>query len=118
MEVEPAAQPEAVYVVLDLQEGVEVLPEPGTHLRLEGMETQQPCLRLPDGSRLVGAFEETVGSQLVLADTLGPDGSHRVELVGHTDKRITFSRPPQEAEGQDGDDAGGEAAAAAAAAPP
>jgi len=81
------------------------------------METQQPCLRLPDGSRLVGAFEETVGAQLLLADTLGPDGSHRVELVGHTDKRITFSRPQQEAEGPDAELAEvGEAAAAAAAA--
>lgn len=82
------------------------------------METQQPCLRLPDGSRLVGAFEETVGSQLVLADMLGPDGSHRVELVGHTDKRITFRRPQREAEGPDGDEADGDAAAAAAAAAP
>ncbi len=83
----------------------------------QGMETQQPCLRLPDGSRLVGAFEETVGAQLLLADTLGPDGSHRVELVGHTDKRITFSRPQQEAEGPDAELAEvGEAAAAAAAA--
>lgn len=74
---------------------------------MQGMGTQQPVLQLADGTRLVGAFEESVGTQLVLADTAMGDGSHRVQLVCHTDKRICFSKAPV---------AAGEAAAAVAAA--
>ena len=57
------------------------------------METLHPVLQLADGTRLVGRFEETVGTQLILADAVqqGGDGSHSVRLVGHTDKRITFA---------------------------
>lgn len=80
-------------------------------------------LQLAEGSRLVGAFEETVGTQLVLSDAVSSDGSHRVELVAHTDKRITFHKAPapkaemQAAAGQQGA-AGEQQAAAAAGAPP
>lgn len=70
------------------------------------METEQPILQLADGTRLVGAFEETVGTQLVLADTLAADGSHRVELVAHTDKRLCFSRPAAEQTDSDSEQRG------------
>lgn len=62
------------------------------------METTQPTLRLADGTRLLGTFEQTVGEQLVLSDAVQQDGSHRVQLLAHTDKRITFRRA-QAAEG-------------------
>lgn len=74
------------------------------------MDTLQPSLVLPDGTRLVGAFEETIGTQLLLADTVTADGSHRVELVGHTDKRITFARPQAEAEAADSEGAASDGA--------
>lgn len=68
---------------------------------MQGMEGAAPVLRLPDGLPLVGRFEETVGTQLVFGDeVVASDGSHRVHLVAHTDKRIVFSRPPQ-ADGSD-----------------
>lgn len=70
------------------------------------METAQPALQLADGTRLVGAFEETVGTQLVLADTLGADGSHRVELVAHTDKQLCFTRPAAEQSDSDSEPQG------------
>ena len=57
------------------------------------METAQPTLQLGDGTRLAGVFEETVGTQLVLADTVASDGRRRVELMAHTDKCLVFSRP-------------------------
>lgn len=56
------------------------------------MGTAQPTLRLADGTRLLGTFEETVGEQLVISDAVQPDGSHQVQLLAHTDKRITFRR--------------------------
>ena len=87
------------------------------------METAAPVLQLPDGTRLVGRFEETVGTQLVLADTVGADGSHRVQLMCHTDKRICFASSGSMGAGDKalqaapgGGDGGAEAAAAAAAA--
>ena len=73
------------------------------------MDSAQPVLQLADGTRLLGAFEEAVGTHLVLADTVSSDGSHRVELVGHTDKRLVFRREAAMAEEEDDDD--GEAAA-------
>jgi hypothetical protein len=76
------------------------------------METQQPVLCLVDGTRLVGGFEESVGTQLVLGDTVRGDGSHRVQLVCHTDKRICFSKAPAAA----GEATAAEDGAAAAAA--
>ncbi|KAL4433812.1 hypothetical protein ABPG75_000253 [Micractinium tetrahymenae] len=86
---------DSVYVVLDLEGAVD-LPPPGCKLLLQGMETAQPTLQLADGTRLLGAFEETIGEQLVLSDATQPDGSHRVQLLAHTDKRITFRQaaPP------------------------
>jgi hypothetical protein len=76
------------------------------------MQTQQPVLELPDGTRLSGIFEETVGTQLILADALGSSG-HQVRLVGHTDKRICFKAPAPADTGSPGDLL--EAAAAASA---
>lgn len=74
------------------------------------METARPVLRLADGTRLVGSFEEAVGTQLVLADSLAPNGSHAVQLVAHTDRRIAFAPEPQPEAAGDGNAAGGDAA--------
>ena len=86
---------------------------------LQGMEGGTPVLQLADGTRLVGAFQETVGDQLFLTDTLNPDGSHQVQLVGHSDKRITFSKETAAQGEEEGEDSGGAAAGrgGAAAAP-
>ena len=83
------------------------------------MEGGTPVLQLADGTRLVGAFQETVGDQLFLTDTLNPDGSHQVQLVGHSDKRITFSKETAAQGEEEGEDSGGAAAGrgGAAAAP-
>lgn len=76
------------------------------------MEGAQPVLQLADGTRLAGAFEETVGTQLILADAVQPDGSHKPQLVAHTDKRIVFSRPQRQG-AEDGEESGSGGAAQA-----
>lgn len=88
-----------------------------TRFPAQGMETQQPVLQVADGTRLVGAFEETVGTQLILADAVAGDGSHRVHLVGHTDKRICFTKAsePAASSREEGEGVGGAAAAQAGA---
>ena len=58
----------------------------------QSMETSEPVLELPDGTVLVGRFEETVGTQLIFGDEVMTDGSHQVQLVCHTDKRIVFTK--------------------------
>ncbi|KAI3434600.1 hypothetical protein D9Q98_002668 [Chlorella vulgaris] len=99
---EAEGQEASVYVVLDLPD-LAAMPPPGSLLQLQGMETQQPTLQLADGTRLVGAFSETVGTQLVLADSAtGIGGGHRVELLAHTDKRISFTQPPETDRGAGG----------------
>jgi hypothetical protein len=49
---------------------------------------------LPDGTELVGEFEETVGTQLVFSDRVveGETTTKSIQLVCHTDKKIKFRR--------------------------
>lgn len=59
------------------------------------MHGDAPELRLPDGSVLRGAFEETLGSQMVFAEgAAAGDAPRAVRLLCHTDKRICFAAPP------------------------
>jgi hypothetical protein len=59
------------------------------------MHGDAPELRLPDGSILRGAFEETLGSQMVFAEgAAAGDAPRTVRLLCHTDKRIRFAAAP------------------------
>lgn len=84
------------------------------------MSTSQPTLRLADGTLLVGSFEETVGSQVVLSGpAVGSSSQHPVQLLGHTDRSIRFRKPrtaDAESEGAAADSTGLRSEAAAAAA--
>jgi hypothetical protein len=66
------------------------------------MDTPQPTLRLADGTLLVGSFEETVGTQVVLSGPAPGSSSHQVQLLGHTDRSIHFRKPPAEEEASEG----------------
>jgi hypothetical protein len=59
------------------------------------MHGDAPELQLPDGSVLRGAFEETLGSQMVFAEgAAAGDAPRAVRLLCHTDKRIRFAAAP------------------------
>lgn len=63
---------------------------------LQGMNGPSPRLVLPDGTILVGKFEETIGTQMVFSDTKNGENSidnfENINLVCHTDKKINFKK--------------------------
>ncbi|CAI5977263.1 unnamed protein product [Closterium sp. NIES-64] len=62
---------EEEYVYLDLSQAVRRLPR-NCRLIIENLESESPTLHLPDGSTLVGDYEETLGSCLFFQETLVP----------------------------------------------
>lgn len=56
---------------------------------LQGLETSAPQLNLPDGTVLIGEFEEIIGTHMVFSDDPLAD---EVKLRCHTDKKIKFKK--------------------------
>lgn len=62
---------------------------------LQGLDTAAPRLKLADGSWVVGHYESTIGSTLVLADETqqvadGQTGT--VRYICHTERRLVFRK--------------------------
>ena len=70
---------------------VELPPEaklvPNTPLEFSGLGTKHPRVRLPNGVELVGRYEESVGSLLIL-DKESEDGTR---LEGKSETRLIFA---------------------------
>ena len=70
---------------------VELPPEaklvPNTPLEFSGLGTKHPRVRLPNGVELVGRYEESVGSLLIL-DKESEDGAR---LEGKSETRLIFA---------------------------
>ena len=62
---------------------------PTPSLWSQGLETDTPELHLPDGTILVGEFEEIIGTHMVFSDDPLAD---EVKLRCHTDKKIKFTK--------------------------
>jgi hypothetical protein len=56
---------------------------------LQGLETATPQLQLPDGTVLVGEYEEIIGTHMVFSDD---PLENEVKLRCHTDKKIKFKK--------------------------
>lgn len=53
---------ESVHVVLNFKEPPKLAP--GTSFRLN-LDDETPVLELPDGTKFIGKFEETIGTQMI-----------------------------------------------------
>ena len=59
---------------------------PGTQLEFTDLGTKRPHVRLPNGVRLIGRYEESVGSLLVLGVT-----DNGATLTGKSETRLIFA---------------------------
>jgi hypothetical protein len=87
------AAEESIYVIFDLPQGLESAAlGAGTDARLTGMDGSAPVLELPDGVVLKGAFEETVGTHIILDPNQlqASPGASRL-VVASTERQIVFT---------------------------
>lgn len=85
----------AEYVVVDLPAGIpDDALAPGQRLVLEGLDSDQPTLKLPDGKTLTGTYEDNLGSIVVFGQAGAGAGQQAVAYQCHTEKVLSFSAPP------------------------
>lgn len=65
--VESALKEEAEYILLELEDGL-VPPATNCPFSLSGLDTMNPILELGDGTKLIGHYEETIGTCLIFSE--------------------------------------------------
>jgi hypothetical protein len=83
-ETDPSAAEETL-VVVELPPEARALPD--TTLEFTGLGTRHPRVRLPNGVELVGRYEESVGSLLIMNKS--PETG--VTLAGKSETRLIFA---------------------------
>ncbi|KAK9868194.1 hypothetical protein WJX84_000200, partial [Apatococcus fuscideae] len=74
-------------------------PKAGEDIKLEGLDTDQPRLTLPNGCTFTGTYEQTIGTDLLLSVNEQTAAPSTLSYLCHTESRIKFLRstrvPPQ-----------------------
>ncbi len=62
------------------------------HLLTQGLDTDQPKLRLSNGCTYTGIYEQTIGTDLVLSLDQEPSAAQKLSYLCHTESRLKFLR--------------------------